>query len=142
MKKNIPHSVFIFFIVFLLISGLTGIMILNLQINQKNKHSQLSPTDNPITSAPNILTLQLQSPEDNLLTFQSSIVVSGQTAPNTTVLISTNKNNKVLSSEFDGSFSTVIQLDEGVNSLIIAAVSKSGDQKSIEQTIFYSKEKI
>lgn len=143
MNKVLPTSIFIFFVIFLLISGLIGVFVLNLQINPKNKHTQLySPTGGPITSAPSILTLQLQSPEDNTLTFESSIVISGQTTPNATVLISSNNKNKVISSEFDGSFSTVIQLDEGVNKISTVSVNQSGDQKSIEQTVFYSKEKI
>lgn len=143
MRKVLPPSIFIFFIVFLLISGLAGISVLSLQINQKNKNSQLySPATGPVTSEPTVLTLRLQSPEDNLLTFQSSIIVSGQALPNTVVLISSDKKNKIITPELDGSFSTVMQLDEGVNKLTTVVFNRSGDQKSIEKIIYYSKEKI
>lgn len=142
MNKALPGSVFVFLMMFLLIGGFVGIFILNSQINQTSQKRLYSPTGRPVTSTPSSLTLQLQQPEDDALTFQPSTVISGQTSANSTVLISFNDKNKVIPSEFDGSFSTVIQLDEGVNNITTVVVNPNGDQRSVQKIVFYSKEKI
>lgn len=86
--------------------------------------------------------LNLDQPDDNSLTFQSSIIISGKTAPGTEVLISTDTNNVVIKSKQDGSFSTVLDLDEGENRVTVIVFDTTGDSRSSERTVYYSKEKL
>ncbi len=101
-----------------------------------------SPPGGPVTVLPKSLRIDLDQPDDNLLTFQSSLIVSGSTLPNLLVLISTQSQDSVVESKKDGSFSTVIQLEEGVNNLTVTVFDQGGDSRSAERTVYYSKEKI
>ncbi|MDP3733037.1 MAG: hypothetical protein Q8Q91_00705 [Candidatus Daviesbacteria bacterium] len=96
----------------------------------------------PVTILPKSLRIDLDQPEENLLTFQSSVIVSGNTLPFTQVLITTGSQDLVIESKKDGSFSTVIKLDKGVNNLTAVVFDQNGDSKSLERTVYYSKEKI
>lgn len=96
----------------------------------------------PVTTAPKTLRLDLDHPDDDSLTFQSSIIVSGQTSPLKEVLILTDSQDLILTSKKDGSFSTVLNLDEGVNRIVVAVFDATGDTRYSERTVYYSKEKI
>ena len=96
----------------------------------------------PVTTPPKSLRLDLAEPDDNTLTFQSSIIISGKTAPSKEVLISTDTRDLVIKSKPDGSFSTVINLDEGVNTITAVVFDTTGDFRSVERIVYYSKEKI
>lgn len=109
---------------------------------QKKGDKLYSPGGGPVTTIPTTLTLELLSPEADSLVFQPSVIVSGNTLPNSTVLISSDTQNIVIQSKFDGSFSTVLDLVEGVNNLTVAVFSLNGDQRSVARSVYYSKEKI
>lgn len=112
-------------------------------MNKDNSDTQYSPQLNgPLTSKANTLNLELEQPLDATLTSQSSITVSGKTSPNTTVVVVNNQDIKIIDSQLDGSFSTVMHLDEGVNNIEVAIFSADGDQKQIDAQVFFSKEKI
>lgn len=96
----------------------------------------------PVTSLSKSLRIDLDQPDDNLLTFSSSLLVSGTTLPTLPVLISTEEQDKVIISGENGSFSTVITLEEGVNNLVVVVFDAAGETKQLERTIYYSKEKI
>ena len=144
MFKHLSSKTFIFSQLLLLFAGITGILLLHYKLNLefKPQTAVYSSTGKPVTVAPATLTLEVTSPDIDLLTFQSSIVVSGQTIPDTTVLISNQDQNKILQSEFDGSFSTVLELNPGVNDIAVAVFNKNGDQRTINRTVYYSEEKI
>lgn len=143
MRKVISPSIFFLAMFLILITSLGGIFALNMQLNKDLKNSKLySPTNGPLTTAPKILSLEIQQPLNDTLTFESSTIVSGNTSPHATVLISVNDENTVIESQSDGSFSTVVDLDEGINQIIIAAFNDTGEEKQVERTVFYSEEKI
>lgn len=143
MQKVISPSIFFLIMFLILIGSLGGIFALNIQLNSDLQSSKLySAANGPLTSAPTILSLEIQQPINDTLTFEPSTVISGNTSPNATVLISVGDNNKVIQAQADGSFSTLIDLTEGVNQIITAAFNQNGDEKQIERTVFYSKEKI
>ena len=96
----------------------------------------------PVTTPPKSLRLDLSEPDDDSLTFQSSIIISGKTGPAKEILISTDTQDLVIKSKPDGSFSTVINLMEGVNQITAVVFDISGDFRSVERTVYYSKEKI
>lgn len=143
MRKVISPSIFFLAMFLILVASLFGIFTLNTQLNKDFKSSTLySPANGPLTSAPTILSLEIAQPLNDTLTFESSTIVSGNTSPNVTVLISANDSNTVLQSQSDGSFSTVINLEEGINQITVAAFNQTGEEKQVQRTIFYSEEKI
>jgi len=141
LKKKLSTQQFIVSHLLILIAGLlflAGIyFILNIQY-QTSSNPFLS---GPVTTPPKTLRLDIDTDDDSL-SFQSSIIVSGQTSPFKEVLIFTNTQDLVITSKKDGSFSTVLTLDEGVNKITAVVFDKDGDTKVEERTVFYSKEKI
>ena len=96
----------------------------------------------PVTTLPKSLRLDLGSPDQDTLSFSGSIVVSGKTGPKKDVLISTETNDFVIQSKVDGSFSTVLNLDEGINRITVAVFDTTGDSRVAERTVYFSKEKL
>lgn len=128
--------------ILILIIGLTFLgtlyFILNIQY-QKPKNLFLV---GPVTTLPKSLLLDLGTPDQDTLSFSSSIIVSGKTGPKKDVLISTDTRDLVIQSKADGSFSTVLNLDEGVNTIKVVVFDTTGEARSAERTVYFSKEKI
>lgn len=96
----------------------------------------------PVTSAPVSLTLNLSNPDNDLLVFDSDLLIQGKTSPGATVIISSNEDDQVLEVNNQGEFSTTLILESGVNKLTVSSFDNSGSNKSEDRTIYYSKEKI
>ncbi len=109
---------------------------------QNNNASPSLSKGGPITKPPATFALNLDSPDNNLLVFNKNLIISGNTNPNASVLISTLSNDSVITSKPDGTFSTDLTLDPGENNLKVVVFDKNGDSRSQERTIYYSKDKI
>lgn len=144
MKKNIPSSLFIIVIIFLLLGGITfaGWIYYTMNYQTAFKLELDSPTGGQITQTPASLILELQQPDDNIVVFESGLIISGKTAPRLPVIISNQSQDIVINAKDDGSFSTVFNLDEGINNVHINIFDENGDQKSVEKSIYYSAEKL
>lgn len=143
MSKTLSTKAFIFSQIMILTIGIVTLLIINYFVNVKGQTAKLySPTGAPVTSEPATLSLNISSPDGDILSFNSSIIVSGDTNPESTVLISSDAQNLILESKNDGSFSSTFSLDEGVNNITIAVFNKLGDIRTQNRTIYYSKEKI
>lgn len=142
LTKKISPKVFVTSNLLILTIGLTFLSglyyILNIQYQPRTNPFLLGP----VTSAPKLLRLDLDQPEDDNLTFQSSLIVAGQTAPYKDVLIFSDSENLVVSSKSNGSFSTVLNLKEGVNTINVAVFDTTGESKSEQRTVYYAKEKL
>lgn len=98
----------------------------------------------PVTKKPSSLSLNLTNPDEELLVFNKSLIVSGSTSENTTVIIAnvTTKQTIGVETNQKGDFSKVVYLDKGLNELIVAAFDLQGNFKTEERTIFYAEEKL
>lgn len=96
----------------------------------------------PISSKVTSLTLEINQPDDNILVFDADLLISGKTLPNLKILITTNHQDLVIDSKKDGSFSTILELDEGVNYIEAYVFGSNGEERVDQRTVFYSKEKI
>lgn len=96
----------------------------------------------PVTTPPKSLMLNLEQPDQDTLSYTPSIVVSGKTGSSKDVLISTAADDFIIQSKLDGSFSTVLNLVEGVNRITVAVFDATGEMRSANRTIYYSKEKL
>jgi hypothetical protein len=111
--------------------------------NTSSKSSSLKPfAGQPVTTAPVSIILDINSPEEDSLSFETNIIVSGKTSPNSEVLINSQSKDLVVKSKDDGSFSTLVDLSEGVNNLQITAFDNKGEEKQVDRTVYYSKEKL
>lgn len=142
LNKKLPAKHFILSQILILIIGLALLAGLYYILNVQYQPSTQPFLNGPVTSAPKSLRLDLDNPDNDSLSFQSSIIVSGQTAPLKDVLIFTDSLDLVIQSKKDGSFSTVLNLDEGENKITAVVFDATGDSRSVERTVYYSKEKL
>lgn len=142
LGKKLSTKQFFVSQILILAAGLIFLSGLYYILNIQYQKPQNLFSAGPVTTPPKTLRLDLAQPDDNSLTFTSSIIISGQTAPVVNVLISTDTNNLIIKSKTDGSFSTVLDLDEGENRIVAVVFDSTGDSKSVERTVYYSKEKI
>ncbi len=83
---------------------------------------------NDITAAPH---LQINSPQENITTEKSSIIVEGRAEKEASVSI----NDEGVSSNPEGIFRKELQLQEGINIIKITAKKKYGDETTIYRTV-------
>lgn len=143
MKKKLSFKGFLISITIIFILSLSFLAGLYYLLNIQYVAPKLySPTGGPITSAPKTLRLDLQQPDNDTLTYDSSILVSGKTAPFLDVIIFSQTKDVLIKSGADGSFSTIFNLDEGENKLQVVIFDKTGDSRSDKRSVYFSKEKI
>ena len=110
--------------------------------NQSGPVSSFLTKTGPLTTVITLLTLDLQNPDDELLTFDSSTIIQGKTLPKINVLISSASNDQIIQSKDDGSFSYDFELKPGINEITVTVFDSKGQQKQASRTVFYSREKI
>ncbi len=141
LTKKLTTKQFVVSHLTLLIFGLIFLgglfYILNIQYSSKKGFAQ-----GPVTSTPKTLRIDLDQPDENSLFFDPQLTVSGTTGPNLEVLITTDSYDFVVKSDSTGKFSTSLNLDEGPNKITAVSFDTTGDSRSEERNVFYSKEKI
>lgn len=143
VNKKLSSASFIISMLLILTVGFTFLGGLYYFINQdKPTLKNYLSSKEPITSAPTTFNLELTSPQDDFLTFNKQIEITGHTNPDLNILISSASFDKVIQASSDGSFSTDFDLSLGVNEISVVVFDKNGDQRSASKTVYYSKEKI
>lgn len=145
MNKKLSTKTFIISQLIILIVSLLFLgglyYILYLQYPTSLSKSSLNKFG-PVTKEPTTLTLELTTPDDNLLSFQKDLEIAGKTLPHLKILITSSLDDLIVESKSNGSFLQEFSLSEGVNEIKVVVFDKNGDQKEIERTVYYSKEKI
>lgn len=142
LSKKLSLKTFILSQILILIFSLTFLASLYYILNIQYREDLSYAKKGPVTSLPKSLRLELEQPADDTLVFAPSVIVSGKTGPKSLVLLFSDTQNVVIESNSKGAFSTVLKLDEGVNNLTAVVFDASGDSRSDERTVYYSKEKI
>ncbi len=101
----------------------------------------------PVTKQLTSLDLGIDTPDDNSLSNDKVITVSGQTSPLAVVIISVDSLNGDTNSvgteaKNSGDFSKIVSLFPGLNKLSVVAFDSEGNSKSLEKLIYYSEEKL
>lgn len=143
LSKKLSLKTFILSQILILIFSLTFLAGLYYILNIQYGQNTLSyAKKGPVTTLPKSLRLELEQPADDTLVFTPSVIVSGKTGPKSLVLLATDTQNVVIESNSKGAFSTVLKMDEGINNLRAVVFDATGDSRSDERTVYYSKEKI
>lgn len=90
------------------------------------------------TPVPPAFSLNLFMPEDNSISDQEKIEVSGETAPEAIVVILYQKGEKILEADEEGLFTTEIDLEGGVNEIRITAYDQEGNEEEKTVTVVFS----
>lgn len=142
LGSKLSAKQFILSQILILTSGLIFLGGLYFILNPQYQKPERLLRNGPVTTPPKTLRLDLDQPDQDLLSYSSSIVISGKTGPANLVLISTDTDDLVIKSQPDGSFSTVLNLNEGVNRITAVSFDATGDFRSSERMVYYSKEKL
>lgn len=141
MRKEILLAVFV---------GITlGLMITFgiYQNSENNKTGQNSDTDqlinNPISTESAIIQdpqLVINSPEEELLTNEEELIVSGSGNPDSFVVILVNDVESISNTDESGNFSVKVKLIPGGNLIEINSIDEDGKQISKQRTVVYEVE--
>lgn len=140
MNKKLSSGIFFLSMLGILSFSLGGIFWLDKILNPQIKNNYLLGL--PVTREPVSLILNLHSPDDDLITYDSELLVSGKTLPKATVLLSLSQKDLVIEVTSFGDFSTTISLNPGVNQILVASFDNLGNSKTENRTVYYSQEKI
>lgn len=142
LGSKLSTKQFILSQILILISGLIFLAGFYIILNPQHQKPERLFLNGPVTTPPKTLRLDIDQPDQDFLSYSSSVIISGKTGPANSVLISTDTDDLVIKSKPDGSFSTVLNLNVGVNRIIAVSFDATGDFRSSEKTVYYSKEKI
>jgi hypothetical protein len=102
----------------------------------ETKTKSFSPSPTPTSS----LYLIINEPEDEKVSENKIIKLSGQTVTDATIVIITKSGQEVIKPTSMGTFTTTLTLEEGENLIKIIAFAGNGESTTIERTITYSTE--
>ena len=142
LNKRLSAQQFISSQFIILTAGLAFLFGIFYILNIQYQKSTTPFSNGPVTTLTKTLRMDLTQPDDDNLVFQSPILVSGKTTPQSEVLIFTEFQNLIVKSKNDGSFSVTLDLMEGENKITAVVFDQIGDSRSAEKTVFYSKEQI
>lgn len=107
-----------------------------------SKKETLTKSFEEITSPPvkKIFNLALSQPEDELLLDTAETTVSGKTEKAALVIVSGPLTDEVVEASQDGTFSLKVDLEEGVNEIMVTAYPADGSEEMTEsRTVTYTK---
>lgn len=93
------------------------------------------PQEPSVSTSPQIL-LTITSPLPDSTVYTSTIAVRGKTAPRAEVSV----NEKEITAESNGNFSTTLTLDEGENTIFITSVDDDGNSAETEIVVNFEPE--
>jgi hypothetical protein len=138
MRKEILLAVFV---------GITlGLMItFGIYQNSENAKSGQDNTTNKLLNNPigtQSATIQdpqlvINSPEEDLLTNEEELIVSGSGIPNSFVVIFTNNVENISNTDESGNFSLKVKLIKGGNLIEINSINEDGKQINKQRTVIY-----
>lgn len=139
--REISFGHFLFSQILILVVGLAFLGYVYYMLNPDFMQAKYA-YNSPVTAVPLSLYLDINNPEDELLTFDSAVIVSGKTSANATLIISVNDSDLGFRANEFGEFSKVVSLNAGLNKLTISAFDDQGNTKSATRTVYYSEDKI
>jgi len=144
MKKEVFLAIAIGFALGLVITF--GIWTANKSLKNLPQ-AGVSPTPSPTAVSPtptppvaNALTIS--APEDEALTNDNSVTISGQTTANSTVLVVWEQDEQVVQTDTSGNFSLEADLVAGYNVITVYAYDTAGNESSKSLTVTYTTAKI
>lgn len=138
MRKEVLIAIIIGFALGLVITF--GIWTTN-QALKKSATEKPTPVEEVVSPTPILeekFSLVLHSPENNSISVEETIEVSGETAPSAIIVILYQEGEKILEADEKGEFSTEVALAGGSNEITVSAYNQEGDEISQTLTVVYS----
>jgi len=134
MKKEVLVAILAGFALGLIITF--GFYRASRSLKQKFPDATPAPTQTETPSSSQTLTIK--EPTNEAVVATDSIVVTGTTSPNSLVAIVATADAAAAAADELGNFAADIELDAGINDLIIQAFSTSGEAAQEELTVVFS----
>lgn len=106
-------------------------------LKPKGSSPQLSPTPTPQVS-----TVVIDSPLPDAVVDNESLLVSGRTMPNETVILQNDLEDQAIIASADGTFAGKMKLKEGKNDITASSYGTGGQQTAVTVTVFYTSEEL
>jgi hypothetical protein len=103
---------------------------------QKKNVANIQPSPTPDKS----LFLTVENPKDGAVLNKKTITVSGKTVPNTTIIISSENGDDVITPAKNGDFTTTETISDGSNLMQVTAIFQNGEEKKVQRTVTFSTE--
>lgn len=136
-KEKIILS-FVAAIIGLVVAGAAFYIYEGTRISPEKQNSTIainpSPTPKPAVD------LFIDEPKDEEVVDSAILKISGKTDPSATVVVLTDSDQDVVSPSETGSFTTTVNLNNGVNFVKIISILKNGLETSKDFTVTYSTE--
>lgn len=99
-----------------------------------NTSRQQNPTPTPTAQR----SLNIQQPENNLLTDQSTVKIVGRALPDSYITVLGQADEYITIADKDGDFAQDIELELGGNQVTVIAISPDGEQEEVVLSLVYS----
>ena len=116
--------------------------------NKATTEESLNITPTPVLEQPptlipvSSLSLEIISPEDEIIIEEEKITLEGKTAPESVVVVIYPEGENIVEADEEGNFETEITLVGGANEIKVTAYDEEGNQAEKSLTLVYSTAKI
>ncbi len=136
---------FIYSQVALLVSALLFLGGMYWVLNNDNFQTKFVDRYLPVTLKHASSGLEISSPDDELLTFSNSLLITGTTSPKSSVIIAIAGSSdyfNAIESDTNGVFQQTVTLAPGLNRIEISSFDSGDNPKTIVRTVYFSEEKL
>lgn len=139
MKTEKVILSFIAVLIGLLVAGIAFYFYQSSKTISTSQIKSISMTSPSPTPKPSIF-LTLDTPIDEQVFDQKTIIVSGKTNPTATVEVLTTLSEQIVTPTSTGAFSTTVTIEDGENMVDIIAIAPNGDEVKLSKTVTFSTE--
>lgn len=136
MKQERVILSFIMVVIGLLVAGAAFYFYQTSKVVSTNSSVSINPSPTEIPK-PTIF-LSINSPINEIVVSSKTLIISGKTLPQATVIIVTNSDQLVVKPSSQGDFSTTITLENDQNLIRMFALSPNGETVTVQRTVTYS----
>ncbi len=136
MRKEVIIAILIGFGLGLVITF--GIWTANRALQEAPSEETTNTTPVEETTPTNAFSLIVNEPEDNSISAEEKITLSGSTRPGGVVVVLYEEGEKILEANEEGEFKTEITLVGGSNEIKVSAYDNEGNEVSQTLTVVYS----
>lgn len=136
MKQERVILSFIMVVIGLLVAGAAFYFYQTTKIVPTNSSAliKVTPTETPKST----VFLSINTPINEEVVSNKTLIISGKTAPQATIVIVTNSGELVVNPSMQGDFSTTLTLENDQNLIRIHALLPNGEIAIVERTVTYS----
>ena len=107
---------------------------------QKDNPIAIAPKTTPTPTPDSSNFLSIETPQDEQVFSKRVITVTGKTTKNSTIIVSTEDGDDVVSSAANGDFTLTETIPDNTSLLHITAIFPNGEEKKVTRTVTFSTE--